>query len=285
MTVTDMNKLKGTKMKTLILILTMLFISITAIAQELDKKAKVEKSYYYTYSGTFHGNLFDNNLLGLRSVDNFGLTVLGGKYTLTHTGAEIDVIHGGTFAELEFAEGSFIYMNGSAHTTFMRGTGNQLHLKGLTQVSLWAAGVEILNVDANSIDIHKSIQPETDGNISIGIATKRIAAIYAEFLALSQGLNYRPDTSSTDAYKLDMVWITDEGTPDYTTGLKVTFIATTANTDGATLEINALSAIAITVARGGAINTALTTNNILAGQIVEVVFDGTQWQMVSRVAD
>ena len=81
-------------MKTLILTLTMLFISTIATAQELDKKAKVEKSYYYTYSGAFHGNLFDNNFLGLRSVDNFGLTVLGGKYTLTQTGAQIDAIHG-----------------------------------------------------------------------------------------------------------------------------------------------------------------------------------------------
>ena len=77
-------------MKKLILILTVLFISTIAIAQELDKKTKVEKSYYYTYSGVFHGNLFDNNLLGLRSVDNFGLTVLGGKYTLDLAGTTIN---------------------------------------------------------------------------------------------------------------------------------------------------------------------------------------------------
>jgi len=67
-------------------------------------------------------------------------------------------------------------------------------------------------------------------------------------------------------------------------GLEVTFIATTANTDGATLTINSLTAKALTKASGGAINTALATGDILAGQVVKAVYDGTQFQVISRLA-
>jgi hypothetical protein len=95
----------------------------------------------------------------------------------------------------------------------------------------------------------------------------------------SVGFNYAADTSSTDAYKMVLA-----GAHTLVAGLEVTFKAVTANTDGATLAINALTAKALTKATVGGVNTVLATGDIIAGQIVKAVYDGTQFQVISRLA-
>lgn len=95
----------------------------------------------------------------------------------------------------------------------------------------------------------------------------------------SAGYNYSADTSSTDAYKIVL-----KGAHSLIAGLEVTFKALTPNTSGSTLTINSLTAKALTKASGGAVNTALSTGDILAGQIVKAVYDGTQFQVISRLA-
>jgi len=61
----------------------------------------------------------------------------------------------------------------------------------------------------------------------------------------------------------------------------VTFTATTLNTDGATLEITHLNDIDAILKMN---DQALVTGDIEAGQVVVVVFDGTNWQMTSQLA-
>ena len=61
----------------------------------------------------------------------------------------------------------------------------------------------------------------------------------------------------------------------YAAGQKFTFKADVANTGAATLQVNALAAIAIKKD----VSSALSTNDILAGQIVEVEYDGTNFQL------
>lgn len=100
-----------------------------------------------------------------------------------------------------------------------------------------------------------------------------------EGISSTQSLNYAADTSSTDAYKIVL-----KGSLTLTAGLEVTFKAVTANTDGATLTVNSLTATAITKCASGAVNTALATGDIIAGQIVKCVYDGTQFQIISRLA-
>ena len=63
----------------------------------------------------------------------------------------------------------------------------------------------------------------------------------------------------------------------YTTGLVVIFKANTANTGACTLNVSGLGAISIKKN----FNVDPSTNDILAGQIVELVHDGTNFQMVS----
>lgn len=65
------------------------------------------------------------------------------------------------------------------------------------------------------------------------------------------------------------------------TGKLIVFKAAALNTGASTLNVNSLGALAITKAY----NTALAGGDIKAGQVVAVVYDGTQYQMVSAVGN
>lgn len=89
--------------------------------------------------------------------------------------------------------------------------------------------------------------------------------------------NYCSDTGSTDAYACSL----DYTVTTYITGARYTFRANTVNTGAATLNLNGIGAKAITRVAGG-VTTPLLDGDICAGQDVEVVYDGTQMQMVSQ---
>ena len=59
-------------------------------------------------------------------------------------------------------------------------------------------------------------------------------------------------------------------------GLQVSFIATAANTGPSTLNVNSLGVKAIKSSQGA----ALTGGEIAAGGVVNVIYDGTAWQLV-----
>lgn len=85
--------------------------------------------------------------------------------------------------------------------------------------------------------------------------------------------DYAVDASGTDAYAITLAG----GLSVPYVGMEVTFKAGTANTGGATLAINGGSAK--TIVKN--VSTALATGDILANQIVKVVYNGTNWQIVS----
>jgi len=70
----------------------------------------------------------------------------------------------------------------------------------------------------------------------------------------------------------------------YATGAVYRFQAANANTGAVTLNVNALGAKSITKVQGG-ITTALVANDIRVGQVVEVMYDGTQLQMLSQLGN
>ncbi len=85
--------------------------------------------------------------------------------------------------------------------------------------------------------------------------------------------DYQADSVGTDSYA-----ITCTPAPTaYTTGMRFTFKAGTANTGAASLNVNSLGAKTIKKNY----NSDISTGDILANQIVEVVYDGTNFQMVS----
>lgn len=69
------------------------------------------------------------------------------------------------------------------------------------------------------------------------------------------------------------------GMTAYATGQKFTFVSAGANTGAATININSIGAKALT--KNGA--TALSAGDIPSGAAVEVVYDGTQFQVVSAM--
>jgi len=95
-------------------------------------------------------------------------------------------------------------------------------------------------------------------------------------LVVDGGINFGVEAQGDDSYEVDIPGLTA-----LTTGLMVTFIANTANTEGATLEITSVGDLDAILKTH---DTALATNDIEAGQVVVVVFDGSNWQMISQIA-
>lgn len=124
---------------------------------------------------------------------------------------------------------------------------------------------------ANDIVVGQIVEVEYDGT---------------QFQMLSQSGNakisqigteiYAADSVGTDAYTITLV----PAISAYTTGMIVNFKAGTANTGNATLNVNGLGAKNILKN----FNQTLATNDIAIGQIVTVIYDGTQFQMQSQTA-
>lgn len=90
---------------------------------------------------------------------------------------------------------------------------------------------------------------------------------------------YAASATGTDAYAITLV----PAITAYKTGQKFTFLADVLNTDTATLAVNGLSAISIKkVSTTGKV--ALATGDILASQLVEVMYDGTDFVILSNLA-
>lgn len=104
------------------------------------------------------------------------------------------------------------------------------------------------------------------------------AATLTEYETLSkmQGMDYAADAGSTDTYAVTLA----PAPTAYFTGMVVKFKANTLNTGAATLNVNALGAKDIKKNY----NTALETGDILANQLVSVIYDGTNFQMLSPSA-
>jgi hypothetical protein len=88
---------------------------------------------------------------------------------------------------------------------------------------------------------------------------------------------YAVDSAGTDAYAVALI-----PTPAaYVAGMTVRFKAGTANTAAATLNVNSLGTKTIKRPDGN----DLATGDILSGQIVEVSYDGTNFQLLSPLTN
>lgn len=86
---------------------------------------------------------------------------------------------------------------------------------------------------------------------------------------------YAADSGAADAYVVTL----SPALLAYTDGTRIVFKAANANTGASTVNVNALGAIAIKKE----FNQALAANDILAGQIISGVYDGTNFQMETNV--
>lgn len=93
-------------------------------------------------------------------------------------------------------------------------------------------------------------------------------------------VNHCADAGASDTYACNL----DPAIVAYVYGACYQFKANTANTGGASINFNSVGAATI-VKMGGGIATALSTNDILAGQLVRVCYDGTNMQMQSQLGN
>lgn len=125
------------------------------------------------------------------------------------------------------------------------------------------------------------------GGVDAAAATKGISKLSVDPvlntnpIAVGQNdpkfVEYYVDTGAANAYVITPVISIGA----YATGQRFSFKAVNANTTASTLNINGLGAIAIKKLSA----TALIANDILAGQIVLVEYDGTNFQMLSQIGN
>lgn len=121
----------------------------------------------------------------------------------------------------------------------------------------------------------------SNASVTVKGVTKLSVAPVSSTNPIAVGINdqgrsyYGVDSVGTDAYAIT---ITSPIT-SYTSGQTFTFKAGTSNTAAATLNVNSIGAIAIK--KNG--STALSTGDILSGQIITVIYDGTNFQMQSNI--
>lgn len=97
-------------------------------------------------------------------------------------------------------------------------------------------------------------------------------------MAQFAGLPYCADAGASDTYACSL-----SPTPfplSYLVGFHYRFKANTANTGAATINFNSIGVASIVKVAGG-VTTALVDNDIRVGQIVDMVYDGTNMQMQS----
>jgi hypothetical protein len=101
---------------------------------------------------------------------------------------------------------------------------------------------------------------------------------------ITGSINYCAEVSDDDinvnTYRCPLV----PGITSYRTGTRYSFKAFSTNTGAASLNLNGLGAKTIKK-MAGAITTDLVANDIRAGQIVDVFYDGTNMQMVSQLGN
>lgn len=141
---------------------------------------------------------------------------------------------------------------------------DDISISGATDASTTVKGI-----------VEEATQAEVDAGTAIGGTTARL------FINPSthRGRNYNDyaaDAGSTDAYAITIT----PAITAYAAGQEFTFKANTANTGAATLNVSGLGAKDIKKNY----NTALATGDIVANQIVKVVYDGTNMQIASPLA-
>ena len=92
----------------------------------------------------------------------------------------------------------------------------------------------------------------------------------------NQAHNYAADTGAADAYAIAM----SPAVTAYAAGQRFVFLATNANTGASTLDVDSLGVKTILKLN----DQALEANDIEAGHLVEVVYNGTQFEMQTPLA-
>lgn len=153
---------------------------------------------------------------------------------------------------------------------------------GTTISSTWANSTLSDMATALTGSIASDGQTTASGNLPMGgfihtnVGNATVRTNYASAGQVQDGtLTYLTSVAGTNT----ITAVAAVGMTAYATGQKFTFVSAGANTGAATININSIGAKALT--KNGA--TALSAGDIPSGAAVEVVYDGTQFQVVSAM--
>ncbi|MEK9700342.1 MAG: hypothetical protein VW270_31460, partial [Candidatus Poseidoniales archaeon] len=158
----------------------------------------------------------------------------------------------------------FVIVDKSDTSMSASGTTKKVQAQYLTisDASTTVKGKVELATDAETITGTDTVRAVTPSNISSAIASGRFSPSAA-------------DAGGDDTYSVTL----DPVPAAYYAGMEVNFKPTTANTGACTLDVNGLGAK--TIKKN--VSTDLATGDILSGQMVKVIYDGTNFQLVSTL--
>ncbi len=266
-------------MKKLIILLTMLFISTIGYSQSLSTllylmsggegpnftvPVTIKSSapqLTVGESGGISGQInfvaSDNDQINLTITTNDQLDLNGGNFTLD--------------------AGAILFFDDGGHTSISEVANDLLRITvgGVTFMEFSEAASDVLIINELGVDVDFIVESNNEDSMMVGDGATGIVSFEAGINAAK--INFGADAQGSDAYVVSIPGV------KLVTGLMVIFTANTANTDGATLAVNGYAAKNLTITTGGTVNVALTTNDILAGQVVMCVYDGTQFQVISNL--
>jgi len=138
--------------------------------------------------------------------------------------------------------------------------------------NLWTrAGGELAANDILANEIVEAVYDGANFYVMNVISAAEVTATHLTEAAQDSVHQYAADAGVANAYAVTLA----PTRTVYTAGMVVRFKAANANTGASTLNVNAVGAINLKKPNGG----ALQANDILSGQLVEAVYDGTNFQV------
>jgi hypothetical protein len=172
------------------------------------------------------------------------------------------------------ASGTSLVLNSGEGTNFKTGW-VWIWPPSVQPLSSNAEIAQLTNISTDTLTIVRAQQGTSAKSIAVGWQVAQ-GLTKQDVHNILNKINYAADAGASDSYA-----ITLEPAPTaYTTGQVVTFKANTANTGAATLNVNSLGAK--TIKKN--VNEDTATGDIIANQLVTVVYDGTNFQMINPVA-
>lgn len=178
------------------------------------------------------------------------------------------------------ATGDMLYRNGSAATTRLPiGTTGQILEAQASGIPAWVANPAVTNASTTVKGVvEEATLAETLARTATGTTGAR-TFVSPENLTTVQTYDYAADAGGTDTYAITVAPIPTA----YVTGQTFRFKANTANTGAATLNVNSLGALTLKKPSASGY-TALETGDILANQLVEVMYNGTDAIVTSTLS-
>lgn len=172
------------------------------------------------------------------------------------------------------AVGDMIYRNGSGVTSRLPiGTSGQIIQVSGSGIPEWIANPAATDASTTVKGVvEEATLAETLARTGAGGTSARLF-VNPTNLTTVQTYDYAASSGGSDTYAITV----SPAPTAYVTGQVFRFKADVANTGAATLNVNSLGAKTIKKQ----VSADLTTGDILANQIVEVIYDGTNMQLVS----